>query len=239
VVVTPQLRAAVNAPVDPNGNPVWHALAGPQADYAEATGEARRYRPEVSVFCALPDAPTADDWDALRALVGPGEHVFLIRESVDVPNGWIPTFELAGVQMALETTIAPGDVPDHLPLTHADVPEMTELVSRTEPGPWRPRTIDLGTYLGVRDDGTLVAMAGQRMRPPGFTEISAVCTDPAYRGRGLASGLTRAIAALIESRGERPMLHAATNNETAVRLYRSLGFRRTRDMVGVQLRAPD
>ena len=115
----------------------------------------------------------------------------------------------------------------------ADVPEMTDLVTRTEPGPWRPRTVEFGGYVGVRDDGALVAMAGERMRPPGFTEVSAVCTEPDYRGRGLAGGLTRVVAAAIAARGDRPMLHASAHNAGAVRLYESLGFRQTRPMVAM------
>ena len=141
--------------------------------------------------------------------------------------------------MVLDGEIPPGPVPEHVALGPADVPEMTELVARTEPGPWRPRTVDFGGYVGVRDAGALVAMAGERMRPPGFTEISVVCTDPAYRGRGLAGGLTRVVAAGIEACGDRPMLHASTQNAGAVRLYESLGFRRTREMVAMALQTPD
>ena len=116
---------------------------------------------------------------------------------------------------------------------------MTDLVTRTEPGPWRPRTVEFGGYVGVRDRGALVAMAGERMRPPGFTEVSAVCTEPEYRGRGLAGGLTRVVAAAIAARGDRPMLHASAHNAGAVRLYESLGFRQTRPMVAMALRAPE
>ena len=97
--------------------------------------------------------------------------------------------------MVLDGEITPGPVPEHVALGTADVPEMTDLVTRTEPGPWRPRTVEFGGYVGVRDRGALVAMAGERMRPPGFTEVSAVCTEPEYRGRGLAGGLTRVVAA--------------------------------------------
>ena len=90
----------------------------------------------------------------------------------------------------------------------ADVPEILDLVARTQPGPFRPRTIELGTYLGFRHDGALVAMAGERLHPAGWTEISAVCTDPAYRGRGLATRLVSAVGAGIAERGDRVLLHA-------------------------------
>ena len=102
---------------------------------------------------------------------------------------------------------------------------MLDLVARTEPGPFAPRTIELGTYLGIRRDGALVAMAGERLRVPGLTEISAVCTDPGHRGQGLASRLIRAVAAGIRRRGETPFLHVAGSNINAIRLYESTGFK--------------
>jgi predicted GNAT family acetyltransferase len=104
------------------------------------------------------------------------------------------------------------------------VPEILELIACTEPGPFLPRTIELGTYLGIRRDGILVAMAGERQHPPGWTEISAVCTHGAYRGRGLATRLVRAVAAGIRERGETPFLHAIATTTNAIRLYESIGF---------------
>ena len=115
--------------------------------------------------------------------------------------------------------------PEAVRLGAADVPEILDLVARTNPGPFRPRTIELGTYLGFRHDGALVALAGERLHPAGWTEISAVCTDPAYRGRGLASRLVSAVGAEIADRGDRVLLHALATNLTAIALYLSLGFR--------------
>ena len=102
---------------------------------------------------------------------------------------------------------------------------MLALVERTRPGPFRPRTIELGTYLGVRRDGELIAMAGERLHPQGWTEISAVCTDVAFRGQGLGTRLVRAVAHGISDRGDRAFMHAAAANTNAVRLYESIGFR--------------
>ncbi|MGW4668758.1 GNAT family N-acetyltransferase [Streptosporangium sandarakinum] len=101
---------------------------------------------------------------------------------------------------------------------------MLDLVARTQPGPFWPRTCELGTYLGVRDNGTLVAMAGERLRPPGWTEISAVCTAPEARGQGHAARLVSALVARIAARGERPFLHVAGTNTGAIALYERLGF---------------
>jgi predicted GNAT family acetyltransferase len=107
---------------------------------------------------------------------------------------------------------------------------MLRLAALTKPGPFLPRTVELGGYLGIRRDGELVAMAGERFRPQGWTEISAVCTDPAWRGHGFASRLTRAVAAGIAARGDIPFLHAIGTNTTAIRLYKELGFAHRRDI---------
>jgi predicted GNAT family acetyltransferase len=104
------------------------------------------------------------------------------------------------------------------------VPEILDLVERTKPGPFAKRTIEMGRYLGIRREGRLIAMAGERLRPPGWTEVSAVCTDPDFRGQGLAARLTLAVAAGILERGELPFLHAAATNTNAIRLYEGLGF---------------
>jgi predicted GNAT family acetyltransferase len=131
-----------------------------------------------------------------------------------------------------------ADVP-FLRLDERDVPAMLALVERTRPGPFEKRTIELGTYLGIRDGGDLVAMAGERLHPPGFTEISAVCTDASHRGRGLASRLVRVIVEQIRARGEQPFLHLTLENEPAYRIYAALGFE-TRTLADVvALRAPD
>ena len=115
-------------------------------------------------------------------------------------------------------------VPEAIALGAADVPEMLELVAETEPGPFLPRTIELGDYLGIRRGGALIAMAGERFRLDGWTEISAVCTDPAQRGQGLASRLVGALIAAIQDRSERVFLHVLATNTGAIRLYQELGF---------------
>jgi predicted GNAT family acetyltransferase len=120
----------------------------------------------------------------------------------------------------------------------ADAEEMLALVARTQPGPFEPRTHELGTYLGVRRDGALIAMAGERLHPPGYTEISAVCTDAAYRGQGWATVLVRAVAHNIRERGETPFLHVAKTNVNAARLYDALGFELRREVVFTALRSP-
>jgi predicted GNAT family acetyltransferase len=121
--------------------------------------------------------------------------------------------------------IAAAPDEEAVPLRQVDVPEMLALAERTRPGPFMPRTREMGAYLGVRREGRLVAMAGERMHAPGWTEISGVCTDPGWRGQRLGTRLLLAIAAGIRERGETPFLHVLESNTNAVRLYESLGFR--------------
>jgi GNAT superfamily N-acetyltransferase len=220
-------------------NPVWHALTGPHTTVAQRVGFAARYVPGVSVFSALPDDVPPEGWDALRDIIGPGGHAFLARKAeVRPPDGWTATVVAPCRQMWLPG----GVISDHgsrgttdplVPLAARDVPDMLALVERTKPGPFAPRTIELGTYLGVRGERKdLVAMAGERLHPPGFMEISAVCTDTEYRGRGLASQLVRAIVRGIQNRGEKPFLHLTLENEPARRVYSELGFE-TRTLLDV------
>ena len=238
--------AAVHA-VHPLDDPVGAAIAGPQAGLGLAIGGARRYQADVAPFAALPEDPSERDWADLARLAtaaGPADDgaplssVLVTGAGATLPPGWVVSMELPGVQLVGEGFAGAPD-PEAIQLTAADVPEMLELVARTRPGPFLPRTIELGTYLGIRREGRLVAMAGERMRPPGWTEISAVCTDPDYRGEGLATRLMRAVAVLIRDRGDTPFLHAATDNINAVRLYLALGFQPRRDVLFVAVSPPD
>jgi predicted GNAT family acetyltransferase len=142
-----------------------------------------------------------------------------------VPSGLVPIKAAVGIQMVATRSIqAPEREDDIVELTAADAPEMLALAKLTEPGPFLPRTHTMGTFRGIRIDGRLAAMAGERFRFPGHTEVSGVCTHPDFRGRGLARRLSAAVAARIESRAERPFLHAWKTNRAAISLYESLGF---------------
>lgn len=222
----------------PLDNPALASLNGPHAHFAERRGAVARYPRDVSPFLGLPSSPTAQDWADAGELAGPGAPVVLAALDVPAPDGWEAVFRVEGLQMVDVSVDAMPDTEAVL-LTPADVPKMLDLVERTKPGPFLPRTIELGTYLGIRRDGRLVAMAGERLRPPGWTEISAVCTDPNYRGQGLAARLVRAVAHDIRQRGETPFLHAASGNTNAIRLYESLGFRLHRRVVFQGNRVPE
>ncbi len=218
-------------------DPVGASLRGPHAHLAQRHGRARRYPPDVAPFHALPDEPDADAWADLARLAGPDALVLLVGVAVPPPDGWEVVREIAGVQLVDDGPVTAPD-PEAVRLGPADVPEMLALVERTRPGPFLPRTVELGTYLGLRRDGELVAMAGERLHPPGWTEISAVCTDERFRGHGLATRLVRAVAAGIRARGETPFLHTSAANTGAIRLYGSLGFRPRRAVPFVVARVP-
>ncbi|MFD3486198.1 GNAT family N-acetyltransferase [Streptomyces sp. NPDC058665] len=203
-------------------NPAWAALTGPHAHFAERVGRAARYPGDVAPFHAVTDEDDPRAWADLATLVGPGGSAAVSGAS-GPPNGWERVQTGQGVQLVDAGLRAEPD-PEAVRLGPADVPEILDLVARTQPGPYLPRTVELGTYLGIRHRGRLIAMAGERLHPPGWTEISAVCTDPDHRGRGLATRLVRAVAAGIRERGEQPFLHAAATNTDAIRLYESLGF---------------
>ncbi len=205
-------------------NPVYGALCGPHARFAQARGRARRYEAEVAPFLGLPSAPSTQDWRDAAALVAPGTYVGFWLEGRELPDGWRAVMSFDAAQMVGER-VTGAACPEAIPLEAGDVPEMLELVAETEPGPFLPRTIELGDYLGIRTDGKLVAMAGERLHLDGWTEISAVCTSPEHRGRGLASRLIGALAESIQGRSERVFLHVLTSNTGAIRLYEQLGFR--------------
>ncbi len=207
----------------PLDNPVFSSLTGPHARFAERRGGARRYPVDVSPFLALPDEPGEGDWADAAALAGPGGLLVLAGVRAAPPGDWTVTMAAEGVQLTGEGLAVAAD-PEAVPLGRADVPEMLALTARTEPGPFLPRTCELGSYLGIRRDGELVAMAGERMHPDGWSEISAVCTDAAWRGHGFASRLIRAVGAVIRARGDQPFLHAVATNP-AIGLYQRLGFR--------------
>ncbi len=216
-------------------NPVWHALRGPLSAFSEPGKGALRFVSDVGFFGAV-ERVDADGWGQLARLVGEGGVAVLFRDEVPAPPvGWKevyrgPTFQLVADDLdpvpEVETT----------PLGKGDVDEMLALTKLTEPGPFMARTWELGGYIGMYERGRLIAMAGQRFSVPGHTEISAVCTHPDARRRGLAAALTLVLARSIRERGDEAFLHVLETNESALRLYLSIGFRvrRRMDVVAAQ-----
>lgn len=229
----------------PLDNPVWNALHGSQNHVAETSELAARYRPEISSFGAFPESPGPEHWRAMAELIGPGGVVIVTGPTGTPPQGWSTEYAGDGVQMTGEAIDAsPAEVtalrPElrTLPLGRADTADMVQLVELARPGPFSSRTWELGGYIGVRADRQLAAMAGQRFRPSGWCEISAVATHPDHRRQGLAAFLVRVVAAGIVARGEVPLLHAAVDNIDAIRLYEAMGFTRRRVARFVAARAP-
>lgn len=206
-------------------NPVWHALNGRQAHLMQGGAIARRYQPDISPWAALA-SDSAAAVDGLADLVPQGGNV-VVAMLTDKPLPSTPrmaakTFE--GVQMVaekLQPILAADGVID---LGDADAAEMLELATLTKPGPFMARTHALGQFVGIRKEGRLIAMAGERFKLEGHTEVSGVCTHPDWRGRGYAGLLSRIVATRIMERGEVPMLHAFITNTAAIRLYTELGF---------------
>ena len=227
-------------------NPAWSALNGPQRHVAETAGPVARFHPAISLFGAFDQEPGPDHWAAMARLIGPGGTVITTGCTATPPDGWIVEFDGEAVQMTAEQLLAERravrpdgpDGPDVLPLGADDVDDMLELVALTRPGPFTSRTYELGGYVGVRHQGRLIAMAGERMRPVGWGEISAVATHPDHRGQGLAERLVRVVVSRIFDRGDAPLLHTSTDNANAIRLYEAMGFTIRRETRFLAARAP-
>lgn len=213
--------------------PVWHSLTGPQGHLARAHGTAVRMDPAVGPFAAMRDGSAAAQADLCAAVEGAGAEGWLV-ETAEV----VPPAGLATVRCAPLTQMVAGGAVDAVPaldcraLGADDADAMAALARATEPGPWCAETWRYGGYYGVREGGRLIAMAGTRMRPgEGFAEVSGVCTDPAYRGRGLARGLMLRVMADFAADGLTAFLHCYSANRSAIALYRSMGFAVRREMV--------
>jgi ribosomal protein S18 acetylase RimI-like enzyme len=227
-------------------NPVWWALTGQQHALGTVQGSAARFRHDVSPFGAIAEADDERAWHDAATLVGPAGTAVLVGDDVRPPVGWTIQWQGSGVQMIAGSDLTSGPLPsaprdtgyDLVPLGTADAEDMLALVEVARPGPFLSRTVELGGYVGLRRRGQLVAMAGERLRPEGFTEISAVATHPDHRRQGLGEFLVRRVAASITERGDTPFLHASGDNTAAIRLYASMGFRVRRTAYFTSLEAP-
>jgi predicted GNAT family acetyltransferase len=204
-------------------NPIWHALSTEQSALALGNGLAKRFPTDIAPFGGLVDQSPAA-YNALNEILPGAVTALALEDEPILPRNWEMVHSGEMYQMICEAPAHLDERQIFRELTKADVPAMLALTKLTEPGPFFPRTIELGTYLGVHDAGSLVAMAGERLHFTGFTEISAVCTHPYYRGRGYGNALMSALISRITRRGEIPFLHVRTEN-AAVHLYEKLGFK--------------
>lgn len=216
---------SVSSPsIHPLDRPIWHALTSRQRSLAEGRAEARRFPVAIAPFADMVDM-SATSFAALGGLLsGPEIAVLFTPDAVVAP----PAFKVLLAETGEQMIGAPAECSlsgiEIVTLGTADVPAMMALTELTRPGPFSARTHELGTFLGIRVDGELVAMTGERMKPGNYTEMTAVCVHPAHRGRGYAQALLSAVSRQIVARGEVPFLHVFTGNVSAIALYRRQGM---------------
>lgn len=208
----------------PLDNPVWTALATTQAHWAQTSALARRFPNAIGPLAGF-EAPTREAYASLSELFPTGGVAAICLDAPpELPSMW----KLIEVAPMLQMIYTDGKLPppaaDFVELSAADAPEMLALATLTKPGPFASKTHELGDFIGIKRDGKLAAMAGERLRAPGFTEVSAVCTHPEHLGRGYAAGLMVEIMRRILARGETPFLHVRSANLRAIELYRRLGY---------------
>lgn len=210
-------------------NIAWHALTGAQAKFAAGSGPVRRYARGFSPIAGFAD-PVRPDFDALRDIVDVGEGFYCDGWSGPVPAGWRVDADTTMYKMIYDGDMPPSDeAPEAVALGEAHLGQVLDLVALTRPGPFGPRTIELGDYFGIVEDGRLLAMAGERFQAGTLHEISGVCTQPEHQGRGLARRLMRKLIRRQMARGAIPVLHVISHNAVAHGLYERMGFRTHRE----------
>jgi ribosomal protein S18 acetylase RimI-like enzyme len=212
----------------PLENVIWHALTTRQAHFAEICGEARRFMREVTLLSAFRE-PGDENYASLAQLAGPnGTTALFLDHPYEPRDGWEVIATAPLLQMICEDGVGQPEVEGPLTVTALgtqDSADMIELTALTKPGPFGKRTHELGNYFGIRKHGKLIAMSGQRLKVPGYTEVSAVCTHPEHTGNGYAAALMLEVMRRIRERGEAPFLHVRGDNTRAIELYERLGFR--------------
>ncbi len=222
----PLHRRAETIPAEPHplDRVVWNTLNGPHAQFSVGGALAKRFRPTIGPISAVADN-SFESHAALAALVPTDGPLFTIEVGgMAVPQGLIAE-KVSPIFQFVAHAITDGPAPEGIvELTYADAPEMLALAKLTVPGPFDTETHHLGPFIGIKVDGRLAAMAGERMKLPGYAEVSGVCTHPDFQGRGYAAMLSRVVAQRILDRGETPFLHAYESNVGAIALYQKLGF---------------
>ncbi|WP_336970293.1 GNAT family N-acetyltransferase [Sphingobium aromaticiconvertens] len=212
-------------PSHPLDRPVWNALNANWSALAVGDRRALRIAPDFGPFGAAADESDASR-TALAALAPSDGELWIVEHAPFVPPTGVQLLRSAQLAQMSATTLTPSTAPTPSVeiLNDADGAEMRALALMTKPGPFHEHTHQLGRFIGIREEGRLVAMAGERMRLPGFAEVSGVCTHPDHRGKGYAKALMRLVAQAMLDRGETPFLHAYADHAATIALYETLGF---------------
>lgn len=219
-------------------NPAWSSLTGHHAHLALGNELVKHYPEDVSPFVGVRDWEHPQVWDAILEAFGHGATVGVSHADPLLPEGWTPVFSVPGVQLVQTDRLSTRPDEEAVELGGEDSAEMLALVERNRPGPFLPRTHEMGRYVGIRRNGRLIAMAGERLHPEGWTEISAVAVDAEHRRQGLASRLVLDVAFHIQQRGDRALLHASADNTNAISGYEKLGFALRRRLTFGAVRTP-
>jgi len=215
----------------PLDNVIWQALTTRQTEFAESSEKASRFVPEVSPLAGLRE-PTPEGYESLAELLySEGTIALFLDTPYQDRRGWnliagAPLLQMVCEDGASLAELSSASEAKVVELNAGHSAAMSELTTLTKPGPFDKRTHELGTFLGICRDGKLVAMAGERLKVPGYTEVSAVCTHPEHAGKGYARILMTEVMRRIRDRGETPFLHVRKDNERAIELYQRLGFSR-------------
>jgi ribosomal protein S18 acetylase RimI-like enzyme len=206
-------------------NPAWNALNSGNKDLANGNETAKYFPEDTSPFVAIREI-SPDNFNKLYEIIPFGNaFAFVAPQDIVIPEPWKATPPTKVLQMVYDEAANPPAVQQNLiPLNDKHLPQMLALTQLTNPGPFLNKTIDFGHYFGIFDGDRLVAMAGQRMHPVPYAEISAVCTHPDYLGRGYASQLLSFHVQRIRAAAEIPFLHVKADNEKAIKVYEKLGF---------------
>jgi predicted GNAT family acetyltransferase len=220
-----------NSPLD---NMAWSSLTNNHQHLGTIGKKAALYNPQVSMIATVKEE-THEAFAELAELATPGVPVALVgNNSPDNHPDWMVIRNAEVHQMTRDTPLESTEM-DFVTLTATDVPQMLELVELTKPGPFSPRTIEMGRYIGLKADGQLVAMGGERMKPVGYVELSAICTHPDFRGKGIAKAITGELTNSILERGLLPFLHVWVENKPAMKLYEKLGYEHRRNVPGAAM----
>lgn len=203
--------------------PAYSSLVSSQSHLAQTFGSAIAFKPEFAAFAAFVGAPNFDDLARLE--IGPDGFWFLEPETMVAGNGFYVDKTAHCVQMVYHhEVIIEHDVQTEI-LTQNDAQEIYDLAIAQKPGPFFKRTNELSEFIGIKDNGKLVAMMGERLQVGQFSEISALATYPEYQNRGWGKYLMNMITRRVVARGQTPFLHVYAWNEKGIKLYESLGFK--------------